>query len=72
LAEKDENRIAIQAKRYSSAVGNRAVQEAISAKAYYKTDEGWVVTNASFTESVKQLAQGADIRLIDGHELKAF
>jgi restriction system protein len=62
--------ILIQAKRYQGAVGNRAVQEVISAVAYYGGDEGWVITNSSFTPSAKALAQKSNVRLIDGRKLK--
>jgi restriction system protein len=64
--------IIIQAKRYEKPVGNKAVQEVISAVQYYKGDEGWVITNSSFTPSAKALAQKGNIRLIDGHDLKNF
>jgi len=68
LAKKDGRTIVVQTKRYSCPVGNSAVQEAISALKFYSGDEGWVVTNSTFTYSAKQLAQRAGIRLIDGHE----
>lgn len=68
LAKKDGRTIVIQTKRYSCPVGNNAVQEVISALKFYSGDEGWVVTNSTFTQSAKHLAQRAGIRLIDGHE----
>jgi restriction system protein len=46
------------------------VQEVISAVAYYGGDEGWVVTNSSFTPSARALAQKSNVRLIDGQRLK--
>ena len=52
------------------AVGNKAVQEVTSAVAYYRGDEGWVITNSSFTPSAKALAQKSHIKLIDGKMLK--
>jgi hypothetical protein len=70
IAKKDGRTIVVQAKRYQGPVGNRAVQEVISALAYYGGDEGWVVTNASFTPSAKALAQKTNVRLIDGQMLK--
>jgi hypothetical protein len=70
IAKKDGRTIIIQAKRYQGTVGNKAVQEVISALAYYGGDEGWVVTNASFTPSAKALAQKSKIRLVDGIMLR--
>jgi len=72
LANKDGRKIVIQAKRYAGTVGNKAVQEALSAVSYYTGDEGWVITNSTFTKSAKELAQRSNVRLIDGHELKRF
>lgn len=69
LAKKEGRTVVVQAKRYTSPVGNSAVQEVISALHFYSGDEGWVVTNSTFTQSAKELAQKAGIRLIDGHEL---
>ena len=46
------------------------MQEVISALACYGGDEGWVVTNASFTPSAKTLAQKTNVKLIDGHTLR--
>ncbi len=69
IAKKNGKTIIIQAKRYNSTVGNKAVQEVISAIQYYSGDEGWVITNSTFTSSAKQLAQKAKIKLIDGKSL---
>src|SRR4029079_3746662 len=70
IAKKDGRTIIIQAKCYQGTVGNKAVQEVISALAYYGGDEGWVVTNSFFTPSAKALAQKSNVKLIDGHHLK--
>jgi restriction system protein len=70
IARKSGLTIVIQAKRHQGAVGNRAVQEVISALAYYGGDEGWVVTNSSFTRLAKALAQKSHIKLIDGRMLR--
>jgi hypothetical protein len=70
IAKKDGRTIIIQAKRYQGTVGNKAVQEVISAVAFYGGNEGWVVTNSTFTSSAIDLAQKAKIKLIDGTALK--
>jgi restriction system protein len=51
-------------------VGNKAMQEVISALAYYGGDEGWVVNNSFFTPSAEALAQKSNVKLIDDHHLK--
>ncbi|KPY45375.1 restriction endonuclease [Pseudomonas syringae] len=62
----------IQAKNYTSSVGNSAVQQAISAKAFYGCDDAMVVTNSWFTKSAKELALTANVRLVDREGLQAY
>jgi HJR/Mrr/RecB family endonuclease len=69
IATKDGKKIIVQAKRYEGTVGNKAVQEVLSAVAFYGGDQGWVITNSTFTTSAKQLAQRTGIILVDGHDL---
>jgi restriction system protein len=66
IATKGERRVIIQAKRYSGAVGNKAVQEVVGAIPFYGGTEGCVVTNSTFTPAASALAQKNNIRLIDG------
>lgn len=70
VAKKDGRKFIIQAKRYQGPVGNKAVQEVISALSFYGGDEGWVVTNSTFTPSAVALAQKANIKLVDGFALR--
>ncbi|MCY0877788.1 MAG: restriction endonuclease [Firmicutes bacterium] len=65
-------RVAVQVKFWTSAVGNHAVQEVVAAKALYKTDAAWVVTNSTFTEQAIVLAKANGVRLIEGNELKSM
>lgn len=62
----------IQAKNYTSSVGNSAVQQAISAKAFYGCDDAMVVTNSWFTKSAKELATTASVRLVDREGLQTY
>ncbi|MFC6301868.1 restriction endonuclease [Pseudomonas sp. CCM 7893] len=62
----------IQAKNYTGSVGNSAVQQAISAKAFYGCDEAMVVTNSYFTKSARELANTAAVRLIDREGLQSY
>lgn len=66
IVKKDGKTIIIQAKRCQGVVSNKAVQEVISAISYYNGDEGWVITNSTFTPSAKALAHKSNIKLIDG------
>ena len=43
-----------------------------SAVQFYSADEGWVITNSTFTKSAKELAQKTGINLIDGYDLSRF
>jgi restriction system protein len=61
--------IAVQAKRYSSTVGVKAVQEIIGAVKMYNATEAWVVTNSHFTRQAEKLADINDVYLIDREEL---
>jgi Restriction endonuclease len=47
IAKKEGRKYIIQAKRYQGTVGNKAVQEVISALSFYGGDEGWVVANST-------------------------
>ena len=62
----------IQLKRYSSAVGNFAVQEAVAGKKFYKLDKVCVLTNSFFTKSAKELAKVNGVELLDRNDLKAL
>jgi HJR/Mrr/RecB family endonuclease len=62
-------RIVLQAKRYSGTVGNKAIQEAHAARAYYGCDRAWVVTNSRFSQSARTLAKELDVLLVDGDRL---
>jgi restriction system protein len=62
----------IQAKNYTGSVGNAAVQQAISAKAFYGCDEAMVVTNSYYTKSAKELAATAGVRLVDREALQGY
>ncbi|MED3662136.1 restriction endonuclease [Ureibacillus terrenus] len=64
-----ENTIAVQAKRYSGAVGVKAVQEVIGALKMYNATEAWVVTNSYFTKQAQKLAESNDVYLIDRDDL---
>ena len=55
--------IAIQAKFYTSNVGNSAVQEIFSAKSLYKADFAVVVTNSNYTKPAQDAASELQVVL---------
>lgn len=60
----------IQAKNYSDKVSNKAVQEVVAAKGFYKCERAIVITNNYFTNSAIDLAQANDVELIDRNKLE--
>lgn len=65
LTSNEGIRIAVQLKRYSGKVSNKAVQEVVAAKAFHKCTKGMVVTNSYFMDSAIQLARANDVNLIN-------
>lgn len=72
ISLKDGIRCAIQCKRYSSNVGNKAVQEVIAGMQYYDCPIGIVMTNSYFTKSAKELADKTEIILWDRNFLSKY
>lgn len=66
---KENRRIVVQAKRYKKNVGLKAVQEVQSAKAHYRANEAWVITNSHYTDQARKLARSNGVRLIARDEL---
>ena len=69
VAYKDEIKYGIQCKCYSSAVGNKAVQEVFAGRTFYSCHVGVVLTNQFFTESAKELARKNGVLLWDRRKL---
>lgn len=65
LAEKEGVTYAIQCKRYTEAVGVKAVQEACAGREYYDRMVGVVMTNQYFTEPAVKAAKKLKILLWD-------
>ena len=63
LASKDNVKYAIQCKRYSKPVGNKAVQEAYSGKDIYKADVAVVMSNMDFTPQAIEDARKLNVEL---------
>lgn len=69
ILQQGSRRVAVQAKRYSSNVGNKAVQEVYASMRHYGASEGWVVTNSDFTSAAREQADSCGIRLLDREAL---
>ena len=72
LAEKDGISYAVQCKYYSGTVGNSAVQEAFSAKAFYEKDIAVVMTNSYFTRQAQEEAAKNHVKLWDKDTLRSL
>ena len=61
----DNIKTAVQAKRYSGKVSNKAIQEVVASKKHYKCENAMVVTTGKFTKSAVQLAISNEVELWD-------
>ena len=69
IAEQAGCRLVLQCKWVSRPVGNRAVQEAAAARAFYGASLAAVVSNQPYTSAAIQLAAGNGIRLLHHADL---
>ena len=72
IVKKTFLKLGIQTTRYDRPVGNKAVQEAVAGKKYYKLDKVAVITNNYFTRSAKELAKVNGVELIERDKLKVI
>jgi hypothetical protein len=70
FAEKNGLRIVLQCKLYSAPVGNKAVQEAVAARAFEQAHYCAVVSNSSYTPAAEQLASTNKVLLLHYSDLK--
>lgn len=69
LAKRKNTKYAIQCKRYSGNVGNKAVQEAGLGMDFYHCDAAAVITNSAYTRQAVKLAETTGVRLWDRNYL---
>jgi len=62
--------IAVEAKRWTGTIGNSVIRSIVGGMQYHNADEGWVVTNSSFSDLAYKQAKASGIKLIDGSKLK--
>ncbi|MFH1665455.1 MAG: restriction endonuclease, partial [Candidatus Omnitrophota bacterium] len=69
LLDQEGNKTVVQAKKYNGSVGNKAVQEIVAAKEYYKAKKAVVVITSTFTKSAIELANVNNVELWDRKKL---
>ena len=69
IARGDEKKV-VQVKKHTETISNKAIQEVVAAKFYYKADKAMVVTNSLFTKGAIDLALANDVELWDGQKLE--
>lgn len=62
----------VQAKCWSSPVGNKAVQEIHAAQTFYDAERAMVVGVSGFTKAAKQLSESTGVSLVDFSDLDHF
>jgi HJR/Mrr/RecB family endonuclease len=72
IASNLKEKVAIQTKRYSQNVTNKAIQEVIAGANFYDCDRSMVITNSYFTKSAIELAEANNVQLIDRNELESL
>lgn len=72
IAIRDGTKVAIQCKRYSQPVGNKAVQEAYSGSRFSDAQEACVIATAGYTRSARELAASTNVKLIDADNIAQF
>ncbi len=72
IVRKDNLTVAVQCKRYSQPVGNKAVQEAYAGKQHIGADIACVIATAGFTKSAVELARSTLVYLVEADDIDIF
>jgi len=72
IANRDTVSVAVQCKRYSSPIGNKAVQEAFAGAKHYCADLAVVIGTGGFTKAAQDLASTTNVVLIDADMIADF
>lgn len=65
-------RVAVQCKRHSQPVGNKAIQEVNAGRQFEQCDLAVVVSNANYTPAARQLASALGVLLFHHSDLHSF
>lgn len=66
---KEDEKIAVQCKRFRNSVGNKAVQEVFAGMHFYNCTKAMVVTCSIFTRGAIKLAEALNVELVGKKEL---
>ena len=69
ILSKDLTKTVVQLKKYKTPVSNKAIQEVVAAKSFYKAEKAIVVTTAFYTDGAKELAFSNSVELWDRDKL---
>lgn len=72
VIERDGQTIIIQCKYYSQPIGVKAVQEAFSAMTFYNANKSAVVSNQTYTQAARQMAERNKVLLLHVNDLDAL
>lgn len=72
MVRRDGVEVAIQCKRYSNPIGNKAVQEVFTGAQNEGAGHSCVIGTGGFTASAKQIAKATGVHLIDASDLGSF
>jgi restriction system protein len=72
IAEKDDEYVAVQCKRYGKSVGIAAVQQVVSGARHHGCTRSIVVSNQEFTSAANQLARTHNCQLIGRRVLQSW
>lgn len=69
IAEHDGVSVAVQCKRFSGSVGNKAVQEVYSGMKHMQLDRAVVISTGQYTKTAKNLARTTGVLLLNEHDI---
>ncbi|GAH12882.1 unnamed protein product, partial [marine sediment metagenome] len=72
IAVRNQERIAIQCKRWDDRVGSEAIYEVFTGKTIYKCTKGILITTASLTPQAEKMANELDIGCWDKDSIEAL
>ena len=72
IIQQNQDRIAIQTKRWNKKIPNKAIQAVYSGKTYYECTDALVISNSYYTKSAKELARACNVTLWKREDLFDF
>ena len=69
IASIEELSVAIQCKRYSGSVGNKAVQEIMAGMIHYGLDHSVIISTGKYTKSAIDLAKTGNVHLLTHNDI---